>query len=46
MAKAWVNAGCKAQVIEHAAALGVDVEVVSRDGEQNGIVVQKVCWRV
>jgi transposase len=44
--KAWVDAGYKAKMVEHAAAKGIDVEVVSRDREQKGFVVQKVRWRV
>ncbi|WP_406066288.1 IS5 family transposase [Streptomyces sp. NBC_01077] len=43
--KAWVDAGYKAKMIAHASDLGIDVEVVSRDAEQKGFVVQKVRWR-
>nr|WTB36015.1 transposase [Streptomyces sp. NBC_00830] len=44
--KAWVDAGYKSKMITHAAGLGIEVEVVSRDAEQKGFVVQKVRWRV
>lgn len=44
--KAWVDAGYKAKMIAHASDLGIDVEVVSRDAEQKGFVVQKIRWRV
>jgi transposase len=44
--KAWVDAGYKAGMIAHGAGLGIDVEVVSRDKEHKGFVVQRVRWRV
>ncbi|WP_326793853.1 IS5 family transposase (plasmid) [Streptomyces sp. NBC_00841] len=44
--KAWVDAGYKSKMITHAAGLGIEVEVVARNAEQKGFVVQKVRWRV
>ena len=44
--KAWVDTGFKNAVIEHGAALGIDVEVVSRDAEKRGFHVVKRRWVV
>jgi transposase len=38
--KAWVDQGFKASVVDHGAALGIDVEIVRRDPEQTGFVPQ------
>jgi transposase len=43
---ARVDAGSKTKRSEHAAARGIDVEVVSRDRQQKGFVVQKIRRRV
>lgn len=44
--KAWVDAGFKNAVIEHGAALGIDVEVVPRKSEKRGFHVVKRRWVV
>ncbi|KIQ66238.1 transposase [Kitasatospora griseola] len=44
--KAWVDAGYNNGVIKHGADLDIDVEVVTRDKEQKGFVVQPIRWRV
>jgi transposase len=44
--KAWVDAGYNNGVVKHGAAHAIDVEVVTRDKEQRGFVVQPVRWRV
>ncbi|MFE6056884.1 IS5 family transposase [Kitasatospora sp. NPDC056446] len=44
--KAWVDAGYNNAVVRHGAALSIDVEVVARDKEQKGFVVQPIRWRV
>lgn len=40
VAKAWVDQGFKSSVVEHGAALGIDVEIVVRNPEQTGFVPQ------
>ncbi|MCY0920043.1 IS5 family transposase [Streptomyces sp. H27-G5] len=44
--KTWVDAGYNNSVVRHGTDLGIDVEVVSRDKEQKGFVVQPIRWRV
>ncbi|MFD7736227.1 IS5 family transposase [Kitasatospora phosalacinea] len=44
--KAWVDAGYNNGVVKHGAALAVDVEVVTRDKERKGFVLQPIRWRV
>lgn len=44
--KTWVDAGYNNGVVKHGTELGIDVEVVSRDKEQKGFVVQPIRWRV
>ncbi|WKK23794.1 IS5 family transposase [Streptomyces olivoreticuli] len=44
--KTWVDAGYNNGVVQHGTALGIDVEVVARDKEQKGFVVQPIRWRV
>lgn len=46
MTKAWVDAGYNNAVVKHGAELAIDVEVVARDKEQKGFVVQPIRWRV
>ncbi|MEV0455814.1 IS5 family transposase [Catellatospora methionotrophica] len=46
LAKTWVDAGFKNRVIEHGAALGIDVEVVTKDPEIKGFSVVKRRWVV
>ncbi|MFF0371630.1 IS5 family transposase [Micromonospora sp. NPDC005087] len=46
LAKTWVDAGFKNKVIEHGAALGIDVEVVTRDPQIKGFSVVKRRWVV
>ncbi|MFI8281410.1 transposase [Streptomyces sp. NPDC085929] len=46
MTKTWVDAGYNNGVVRHGADLGIDVEVVARDKEQKGFVVQPIRWRV
>jgi transposase len=44
--KTWVDQGFKNQFVEHAAALGVDAEVVTRDPGAKGFSVVKRRWVV
>jgi transposase len=44
--KAWVDAGYNNGVVKHGTALDIDVEVVRRNKEQKGFVVQPIRWRV
>jgi transposase len=44
--KAWVDAGFKNTVIEHGAALGIDVEVVQRDPQVKGFAPVPKRWVV
>ncbi|MGW7332161.1 IS5 family transposase [Streptomyces sp. NPDC054840] len=44
--KTWVDAGYNNGVVRHGEDLGIDVEVVARDKEQKGFVVQPIRWRV
>lgn len=44
--KAWVDQGFKTSVVEHGAELGIDVEIVKRDPDQDGFVVQPTRWVV
>lgn len=44
--KAWVDGGYNNGVVKHGAAVGIEVEVVKRDKEQKGFVVQPIRWRV
>ena len=46
LAKVWVDAGFKTTVIEHGAALGVDVETVTKDPQVKGFSVTKRRWVV
>jgi transposase len=46
LAKTWVDAGFKNKVIEHGAALGIDVEVVAKDPNVKGFSVVKRRWVV
>jgi transposase len=46
LAKAWVDAGFKNQVVEHGARLGVDVEIVTKDPQIKGFSVVKRRWVV
>lgn len=46
ISKTWVDAGFKNAVIEHGAALGIDVEVVPRNSETRGFHVVKRRWVV
>jgi transposase len=44
--KVWVDTGFKNKFIEHAATLGIDAEVVSRNAEKRGFHVVKRRWVV
>ncbi|MCX4597545.1 IS5 family transposase [Streptomyces sp. NBC_01549] len=44
--KALVDQGFKNQVVEHGAALGIDVEIVERDPGHRGFLPQPKRWRV
>lgn len=44
--KTWVDNGYNNGVVKHGAAAGIEVEVVKRDKEQKGFVVQPIRWRV
>jgi transposase len=46
LTKAWVDAGFRKKVVEHGAALGVDVEVVTKDPQVKGFSVIKRRWVV
>ncbi|MDT3446361.1 transposase, partial [Pseudofrankia sp. BMG5.37] len=46
IAKTWVDKGFKNTVVEYGAALGVDVEVVSRNTQKRGFHVVKRRWVV
>lgn len=46
ISKTWVDAGFKNTVVEHGAALGIDVEVVPRKSETPGFHVVKRRWVV
>jgi transposase len=46
LTKTWVDAGFKSTVVEHGAALGVDVEVVTKDPNVKGFSVVKRRWVV
>ncbi|MGW3898521.1 IS5 family transposase [Micromonospora profundi] len=46
LAKTWVDAGFKNRVVEHGAALGVDVEIVTKDPQVKGFSVVKRRWVV
>ena len=46
LSKTWVDAGFKKTVIEHGAALGVDVETVTKDPQVKGFSVIKRRWVV
>ncbi len=46
LAKTWVDAGFKNRVVEHGAALGVDVEIVTKDPQIKGFSVVKRRWVV
>lgn len=46
LAKTWVDAGFKNRVIEHGAALGIDVEVVTKDPGVKGFSIIKRRWVV
>jgi transposase len=44
LAKTWVDAGFKNTLVEHGAALGIDVEVVTKDPTVKGFSVVKRRW--
>jgi transposase len=44
--KAWVDQGFKTSVVEHGADLGIEVEIVKRNPDQAGFVVQHKRWVV
>ncbi|PBC70338.1 transposase [Streptomyces sp. TLI_235] len=44
--KAWADMGYKNAVVEHAATLGIDLEIVRRDPTTRGFVVQPRRWIV
>jgi transposase len=44
--KAWVDQGFKKSVVEHGAALGIEVQIVERNPADVGFVVQPTRWRV
>jgi transposase len=44
--KTWADMGYKNAVVEHGAALGIDVEIVQRDPATRGFVVQPRRWVV
>ncbi|MGW1412721.1 IS5 family transposase [Streptomyces sp. NPDC002403] len=46
VSKALVDQGFKNQVVTHGAALGIDVEIVQRNPEEQGFVPQPKRWRV
>ncbi|MEV6847305.1 IS5 family transposase, partial [Actinoplanes sp. NPDC051411] len=46
LSKAWVDAGFRKKVVEHGAALGIDVEVVTKDPQVKGFSVIKRRWVV
>jgi transposase len=46
LTKTWVDAGFRKKVVEHGAALGVDVEVVTKDPQVKGFSVIKRRWVV
>ncbi|NLU81169.1 IS5 family transposase [Micromonospora sp. HNM0581] len=46
LTKTWVDAGFKNRVVEHGAALGVDVEIVTKDPQIKGFSVVKRRWVV
>ncbi|TXS68692.1 IS5 family transposase [Streptomyces sp. me109] len=46
VSKALVDQGFKNQVVTHGAALGIDVEIVRRNPEEQGFVPQPKRWRV
>jgi transposase len=46
LTKTWVDAGFKNRLVEHGAALGVDVEIVTKDPQVKGFSVVKRRWVV
>ncbi|SCF35141.1 transposase, IS4 family [Micromonospora matsumotoense] len=46
LTKAWVDAGFKNRVVEHGAHLAVDVEIVTKDPQAEGLSVVKRRWVV
>lgn len=46
ISKAWADLGYKNAVVEHGAAVGIDVEIVRRDPTTRGFVVQPRRWVV
>ncbi|RSM37529.1 IS5/IS1182 family transposase, partial [Actinoplanes sp. ATCC 53533] len=44
--KTWVDAGFKVKAVEHGAALGIDVEIVTKDPLLKGFSVVKRRWVV
>jgi hypothetical protein len=46
VSKALVDQGFKASVVEHGAALGIDVEIVERNPAATGFIPQPIRWRV
>ncbi|MGW0431645.1 IS5 family transposase [Micromonospora sp. NPDC003197] len=46
LTKTWVDAGFKTKVVEHGAALGIDVETVTKDPQAKGFSVVKRRWVV
>src|SRR4051794_19906094 len=46
LTKTWVDAGFKVKTVEHGAALGVDVEIVTKDPQVKGFSIVKRRWVV
>lgn len=46
LTKIWVDAGFKVKLVEHGAALGVDVEIVTKDPQVKGFSAVKSKWIV
>ena len=44
--KAWADMGYKIAVIEHGAALGIDIEIVRRNPATRGFAIQPRRWVV
>ncbi|GGX81352.1 hypothetical protein GCM10010358_39630 [Streptomyces minutiscleroticus] len=44
--KAWASGGCRQQLIEHAAILGIDMEIVRRPADRRGFAQLPRRWAV
>jgi transposase len=44
--KAWVDGGHRRHLVEHAAALGIDMEIVQRAPGTRGFTPLPMCWAV